>query len=348
MIKTILISSLCLLANLTFAQQDQIDLLIDSLIRKHQVREFRVDVRQINNFSDTTYWLESKFYDAKGNMIEKVSPGFKGKFDRHSFVYDSLNRRIRYRNYDREDTTVFYGETRWTYEDSMHYRKENYYNNELESYTDYTYKVAEDTFWVIEDEYRLKYKKQEHMVSRYRMVGDSLQISEFIDYNEKMEPKHIDTYYDLTRQLNNGYLKMAGVYRVKSDVWDQFYRDPELMKDYYTHPEKYIQMQLDGKFAFEYDEEPHTYEVYNAKGQLIQDGQWLMKKTFEYNEKGQLFRIIHWGEVDIDTDDSELYSGLVEKGYTYYEYDNKGFPVRVWSETPEGRKTSVYYYSFKF
>lgn len=331
------------LSKLLSAQDDQIQYLIDSLIRVHDVKEMRTDMRSISLVDDSTYLIDISYFDERGNRIESIAPGSRNRFERRIYRYDTLDRRTLFREYDKTDTTLFYSETKWVYQDSTHYRKERYYEGELTSFTEYEIKTAPDTLWVIEEEHLLEYDKSDRKVSRYRYLGDTLQISEFIHYNDSLKLSRVDTYYELRRDIDTGYLVMAGQYIVKSDEWHKFYASRELMRDYYANPDKYIQMQLDGEFEMEYHDDPHTYQIYNYQDQLVQDGYGIYKSTYAYNQKGQLIEITKWGE-----DREESYGPLVETHFTFYEYDDKGFPIKMVTESLERQIQRIYTYTYSF
>lgn len=302
-----------------------------------------IELQSINLISDTTMHLETQYFDERGNMIESISPGSRGRFDRRLYRYDTLDRRILYRGYDKSDTTKYYSETKWIYIDSNKYRQEHYYEGKLTQYTESVAESNGDTLWVTKDEHRLEFDKHDHKVSRFRTIGDSLQISEFIKYDDSLRLSGVDTYFHLKRDIDTGYLIMAGQYIVKSSEWDQFHFDRNLMRDFYAHPDKYIQMQLDGEFEMEYHDDPHTYQIYNYQDQLIQDSYGIYKTTFEYNDQGQLVKATRWGEKE-----GESYGGVVEHGFVFYEYDERGFPIKVTEQSLKRDVIRVYYYSYSF
>ncbi len=330
-------------ASVLVAQEQEVSGLTDSLVRKFGVSEMRIELRSISPVNDSTYWIGTMYYDERGNLKESVSPLYRNKFERRIYAYDSLDRRVLYREYDAEDTSIFHSETKWIYRDSLHYRKELFYEGQMQSYTEYQLRYAPDTLWMTEDEYNLEYDTHEHKLSRYRYLGDSLQISEFISYDDCLKMRKVDTYFDLERDLDTGYLRMAGIYRVKEQEWDRFYESRERMRDLYENPDKYIQMQLDGAFAMEYEDDPYKYEIYNLQGQLVQSGRGILKKTYQYNGEGQLIKTTSWGE-----DWQNNYGPLVETHVTYYEYDDKGFPVKISSESIENQIKRILLYTYSF
>lgn len=330
---------------IAIAQDDPMDRLINSLVRKHHVQQLRIDVQTVSERSDTTIWLETRYFDERGNMVKSISPKYGGLYDKRIKLYDSLNRQILYRGYDEKDTTIFHSETKWMYTDSTHYRRELYYKGNLTGTNTYFIEKHGDTTWVTEDEHQLGYDRRNHEVSRYRMIGDTLQISEHIQYDDSLRMKDVDTYYWVKRYLDTGYLIMAGRYNVKIDELDRFQYSDSLMLDYYRHPDKYIQMQLDGEFAYEYDEDPSTYKIYNYNNQLLQNGRGIFKSTYEYNTEGQLTKVTRWGQ-----NESYNHYGITEQGYVYYEYNDKGLPIKVTTESlPSGRaSTHIVHYTYGF
>jgi hypothetical protein len=327
------------------AQDDPMNYLIDSLVREHHIKQMRIDVRTVNAWSDTTMLLETRYFDARGNKIKSLSPKSRDSFNKSIHLYDSLNRKILYRSYDEKDTTIFHSEKKWIYTDSAHYREEQYYEGKLTEFNTYLIETSGDTLWVTEDEHSLEYDRRNHKVSRYRMVGDTLQISEHIKYDDSLRLEGVDTYFWVKRDLDTGYLIMAGQYRVQMDIWDQFHRSDSLMRDFYMHPDKYIQMQLDGEFAYEYDDDPFTYQIYNYNNQLLQNDRGIFKSTYTYNAEGQLTKVTQWGQ-----DEGGYDYGIKERGYVYYEYNDKGLPIKVTTEnlTNGYASTHILYYTYSY
>lgn len=331
---------------IAFAQdEDPMDNLIDSLVREHHVQQLRTDVQTVSIRSDTTKWFGTRYFDERGNTVKSISPNDRGQYDKSIYRYDSLNRQILYRGYDEEDTTIFHSETKWVYTDSAHYRKEYYYEGNLTGTNTTLIQTSRDTIWVTEDEHDLEYDRRYHKVSRYRMIGDTLQISEYIKYDNRLLLEGVDTYFRLKRDVDTGYLIMAGRYNVKWDEWDRFLNSDSLVRDYYRHPDKYIQMQLDGKFAYEYDEDSFPYQIYNYNNQLLQNDHGIFKSTYAYNSEGQLTKVTRWGQ-----NEGENEYGITEQGYVYYEYNDKGLPIKVTTESlPSGRaSTHIVHYTYGF
>jgi hypothetical protein len=325
------------------AQDDPLDNVLDSLVRVNHVKELRIDLRSIDYRSDTTYFIEIVRFDQRGNRIESIVPKARNRYDRRVEAYDSLNRRVLFREYDPEDTTHFHSEKIWIFQDTLNYRVEEYSEGKKVLYADVTARSSKDTMWITLDEYNLEYETHDRTVSRYRNVGDTLQISEHIQFNDQMELHGIDSYYQITRALDTGTLVMQGVLHVKESDWDLFNSDMDLMRDFYQHPEKYLQMQLDGKFEMEFDEDPFIYNIYNQKGQLVQDGEGIYKQTFTYNERGQLIQQIGWGELD-----GEEYSDLIPVHFTDFEYNERGLPLKVTESSVENSNTRIKMYTYKY
>lgn len=328
------------------AQEDPTKYLIDSLVRAHHVKEMRIDEQTVSAILDTTRWIETRSFDARGNKIQSLTPNWQGGYIKRINLYDSLNRRILYREYDEKDTTIFHNETKWVYTDSTHYRKESYHEGNLTETNTYLIKTSGDTTWVTEDEHSLTYNRRDHSVSRFRLIGDTLHISEYIEYDDSLRMKDIKAYYRVKRDLDTGYLFMSGTYIVQLGEWEQFIGNDSLIRDYYMNPDKYIQMQLDGKFAYEYDEEPHSYRLYNYKHQLLQNGQYSSKSTYTYNKDGQLTMITRWGVPEYDYSSNKI----LEIGHVFYEYNDKGLPIKVTTENASRRSgsTHIIHYTYSY
>lgn len=329
--------------NILVAQDDPINHILDSLIPERHVKELRVDLRSIDFRSDTTYFIEIQRFDKHGNKVESISSRYPNKFQRYVSAYDNLNRQILIREYYEDDTTQFHTEKKWIFLDSSHYQTEIYVEGKKVIYSETASRSTKDTLWITKDEYDLDHNVHNHQVSRYRYYGDTLQISEFIKYDDKQQLNDVNSYYLQKRSLDTGTLVTEGVLRVKESEWDQFHNDRELMRDFNEHPEKYIQMQLDGKFKMEFDDSPFIYRIYNLHGQLVQDGHGIIsKQTFTYNANGQLIRKISWG-----LNEGE-YNDIVPITYTDYEYNALGLPVKN-TETrvkDEIKRIMIYTYNF--
>lgn len=341
--KCVLLVSLLVSVLSLHAQDDPLDHLLDSMVRVNHVKEFRLDLRSIGYRSDTTYFMEILRFDQRGNRIESIVPKSRNRFDRRVEAYDSLNRRVLFRDYDPEDTTHFHTEKIWIFQDSLNYRIETYSEGKKVSYADISARSSKDTMWITQDEYNLEYETHDRTVSRYRPVGDTMQISEHINFDNEMKLKGVDSYYQIVRTLDTGTLVMQGVWRVKESEWDEFHNDMDLMRDFYQNPEKYIQMQLDGKFEMELDEDPFIYQIYNLKGQLVQDGHVIFKQTFSYNVNGQLIQQIGWGILE-----GEEYGDLVPIHYTDYEYNELGLPFKVTESSVKNNNKRIMMYTYTY
>lgn len=327
------------------SQHDQVTDLMDSLIRVEGVKSLKHNLQSINAISDTTYWIENRIYDRRGNKIESIAPLSYDKFNRQVTQYDSLNREISYKKYDPIDTSLYISETKWVYIDSNHSRQEKYYERILQSYTDYTFAENGDTLWFITDEKYTDSDYRTYQKTRHRLVGDSLKITEHIGYDDELKLSGVDVYYKVKRDIDTGYLIAEGSYLIKDEEWDFLYESRDKMRDYYNHPEKYLQMQLDGAFAYEYGEDPFTYQIYNYENQLLQDGYGISKTTFSYNEQGQLTEVISWGPKE--GEDSEMY-GIIKRFISTYEYNENGLPIKITNQNILKKRTRIDHFDYEY
>lgn len=327
------------------AQEDGINELMDSLVREEGVCSIKTNLRNINAVTDTAWLFETRFYDKRGNLLESIVPGSYGKFDRRVSRYDSLNREISFIEFDKLDTTLFHIETKWNYVDSFNYTQARYVDGELVGYTGYFFEESADTSWLTIDERYIDSEYHNFQKTRQRVVDDSLEITEHIWYDDELILSSLDVYYKVKRDIDSGYLLLEGQYIVKDEEWDFLHKDREAMRDYYKHPDKYLQLQLDGAFAYEYGEDPFTYKVYNNENQLVQDGFSAFKTTFTYNELGQLTKAISWGPKE--GEDRELY-GIIKRNIYLYEYNEKGLLIKKTQENILRNNKRIEYYEYEY
>lgn len=332
------IISFLFLAHFAMCQIEDVDTVITSRAKNLSLKE--VVIKRMDLEQDT---LLIKRFDNQGNIIESLSP-LVGNTERIVYQFDTLQRKTRLVIYNNEDTTKIDSERKWYYKDSNHYTVEVFgENHRLYETTEFEITYHGDTAWVTEFETNHDFTTKDKKVSRYTQVGDSLLVSEFITYTKEGELHGINAYYDLRKQNDVGqFVHTAGQYTISSKVWDNFHKDFDLLKDFYSNPAKYLQKQLNGEFPYEYDEFPHTYEVYNAQHQLIQNGNWPFKELYEYNSNGQLVKKVIWGENWLN--DNEI----VPHEETIYEYDNNGLPKSITSKSIERNKTITYIYEYHF
>ncbi|MFT5780303.1 MAG: hypothetical protein ACI837_003264 [Crocinitomicaceae bacterium] len=299
---------------------DQIDTLIQKKVKELQVKELVITLIK----DDTSYINEIRRYNHNGQMIEHLLPP-KDFLYRSITRYDSLGRRTHSFDVNKEDSTLFDSEEQWTYTDSNRYHVDQYtQNHELYRTTKYIKRVNGDTSWVIELQIDYINDTKTKHLARYTQVGDTLLVSEFVTFDDKGKMSSISAYYDLKKIDTSGNLiHTDGTYMLKDEVWDQFRESREMRNDYEQNPEKYIRRQLKGEYEYEYEYFPYKYEVYNSKGQLIQDGTpYNGKTTLEYNQTDQLIKSTSWSSL-IE------HNVPIEIGITTYEYYENGLPKMI-------------------
>lgn len=314
----------------TCASSAQLSEILDTVIQNRVAELGIIDVtvysKHKDSRTDTIYLNEYTKFDAHGNVIENYWPYGRG-LDRRVFEYDSLDRRIAFYHYDNKDTTKVNSERHWNYKDST-YTKETAFNvdRELTRTQTTTVEFAEDTIWFHHDRVNHEFDRREKKTTRVRVYEDTLQVTEYIKYDDSLNVRDIDVYYKVNRRLEDGkILLMRGEY-VLANVFDEDYTDYETIKDIYRNPEKYLQMQLDGAFEYEYHD-PFTYQIYDSLNRIIQDGQGWSKKTFDYDEQGNLIRVNHWVQ-----NEEERYGPLIIKSRTFIKYESNGLPLYVISQ----------------
>jgi hypothetical protein len=338
--------SFCSLLNFhTRAQSDPIELLIDSMVSILHIKEIRLD-KHTPDAIEKIQWEKSQYFDTLGKTIEISFQVSEDHVFRDTRRYDSLGRLTLLRQFDEKDTTRCKEESRWTLKDSLHTIRENYSGNILVSYEESQVLVnTKDTLWVVTDEFVINPQKHTRSAYRLRALGDSLRITEYIEYDDSLRLKDLKCDYALTRETDTGYVFLEGKYLPAEDMWSGVYNQESWM-DYYRNPDRYIQMALDGKIKFEYDayDAPYTFLIYNTQHQLIQDGGIFKEKTFAYNPEGQLTKITHWGTREVD----ESYHQSVEIGYSLCDYDEKGLPVKISRFGVDGHLQFELLYSYVF
>lgn len=331
------------LCNTAFSQVEaMMDTLLNSKVKELGIKEVLVWRRSKNMFEDTTYFVESKKYDSRGRMIENVSPYGRG-VERRVYKYDSLDHKTGFFRYDRMDTTKLISEKYWIYIDSNEYDVELYHNDhKLYRKQKHVSKESTDTLWFFTESYEPDYNKTENKTTRVRTIGDTLTILEYIKYDDSLKLKDIDTYYHVYRKRKDGTkLYLEGQYLMADDYSRIFMNDRDKMIDVYRHPEKYLQMQLDGKFEFEYDDDPFTYRVYDEKDRLIQDGVGFMKSTFSYDDHDRIVEAVTWGQ-----NDEERYGPLIQISVAHYFYRKDGLPEKITSENLKKETVSEIIYEY--
>lgn len=314
----------------TFVGSAQLSEILDTVIQSRAVELGIIDVtvysKQKDSRTDTIYLNEYMRFDTHGNVIENYWPYGRG-LDRRVFKYDSLNRKIAFYHYDNKDTAKVNSERHWNYKDST-YTKETAFNAErgLTRTQITTVEFAEDTFWFHHDRIDHEFDRREKKTTRVRVYEDTLQVTEYIKYDDSLKIRDVDVYYKVNRRLEDGkILLMQGEY-VLANVFDEDYTDYETIQDIYRNPEKYLKMQLDGAFEYEYHD-PFTYQIYDSLKRIIQDGQGWSKKTFDYDQKGNLIRVNHWGQ-----NEEERYGPLIIKSRAFIVYESTGLPRFIVSQ----------------
>lgn len=321
-----------------------IDTLLKSKIKELGVKEVTVMIRTKSAFHDTTQFNETSRYDQRGNRVEHFFPYGRG-LDRRRYEFDSLDRNVAFYRYDNKDTTKLTSEKYWTYIDSTHTKTELYHlNHELYSTELSEVEVRGDTLWFHHDKTEHPYNRREVKSTRYRVIGDTLAITEYIKYNDSLKLSKIDAYYNVTRKQPDGtYLYMEGQYIISSEAFDDFHIDRELMMDYYRNPDKYLQMQLDGKFPYEYHPDPFTYQILDSNKRLIRDGVGWSKVTFEYDDNNRLLKTVSWGQ-----EEGEYYGPLIETGVKTFYYREDGLPEKIVGENVKNGNLHIVIYEYQF
>lgn len=312
-----------------YSQADEmIDTLLNSKIKELGVREVTVWVRTKSSYHDTTQFNETKRYDRKGNRVEHFFPYGRG-LERRVYKYDSLDRTVAFFRFDNKDTTKVISEKYWTFIDSAHTKTELYHlNHELYSREFSNVELDGDTVWFHHDKTEFPSKRREVKATRYRVIGDTLAITEYIKYDDSLKLSKIDAYFKVTRQQSDStFLYMEGQYILASEAFDDFHVDRELMIDYYRNPDKYLQMQLDGKFPYEYHPDPFIYRILDSRKRIIQDGVGWSKVTFEYDDSNRLLKTVSWG-----MEEGEYYGPLIQTGTKTYYYREDGLPEKIVGE----------------
>lgn len=277
-------------------------------------------------------------FDKTGKRIEHLF--FNGNnWTRHKEEFDGKDRRTAFSFFDEKDTSLLVTKHIYTYIDSLNYKDESFnFGTELSRTTLHQTKVAKDTFWVTEIETNAKGIQISKSLSRYTLKGDSLTISEFVDFDKNGKMSDIDAYYQLGKKDKNGnVVYTSGIYDVVVD--ESLQNNQALYLDVVTNPEKYIQYQLDGKYPYTYSAEITSTYVYNAKGKLINSYDYGDKKKYYYNSLDQLIKI----------DFSSKIPGFNEEKVSEqtFLYDSRGLPVKVIENRIQSGKIITYTFEFQ-
>lgn len=325
-----------------YAQDSPDDVILGELIRT-KAKELEIESMCIKMYSsDKEYIHLIQLFDKNGNTIEFIQP-FGNQIFRKKYKYDSLGRTTSFTYYNIEDSSKIDFEIKNYYIDSTKYIQE-YYNNtgKLTRTTTSTRSVDEQgREWYEDIRLYVDNQRKEKNLSRFTHIGDTLLISEYVKYDKEEKMNDIETTYQLIRKDSLGNLiKTSGDYLLKEEFWNQFHITPELLKDYYQNKEKYIQHQLDGKYAYEYGEDIHSYKIINSKNLLIQDGYGIYKKIFEYNSQNKLIKKVQYGT-------SEIKIGAQDEIVTHYKYYTNGLPKSITEQNLKSGKINEYIYTYK-
>ncbi len=301
-----------LVAHSLFAHDgDMLNKLIRDKIKELQLSSVKVYLE----YPDSIYFHEFIKFDSRGNRIEHVYP-FGNGLERRTYQIDEQNRMVRSIEYDNADTSKAINEIRFIYIDSSQYSSEYAMLGEKPFETKHhrTWEIN-DTMWSEEIEINVEFGSKSKSLSRFTHIGDSLRISEFISFDDDGKMHDIAAYYTLNRTLDNGNTMVReGQYIIQSGAFENI--SPQ---DYYSNPEKYLRMQLDGAFKYEYGDDILLQFIYDAEGKLIQEGYGMFDmKTFEYDVANRPSKTNYWNYNDQNE--------LVVVSTDTYEYDIRGLP----------------------
>jgi hypothetical protein len=287
---------------------------------------------------ESTPLTDIQRFDKDGNRVEHLS--FNGNhWTRHKEEFDDKNRRTAFSFFDEKDTSLLVTKHVYTYIDSLNYKRESFnFGRELSKTTLHETKVAKDTFWVTETETNANGIQISKSLSRYTLKGDSLTVSEFVDFDRSGKMSDIKAYYQLRKKDKNGNtVSTSGIYEVVVD--ESLQNNQTLYMDVMKYPEKYIQYQLDGKFPYTYGEEVNSTHSYNSKGKLISSYDYGDKKKYSYNSQGQLIKIEFASKLP----------GFKEEKVCdqTFQYDTHGLPIKVLESRVQSGKTITYIFEYK-
>jgi hypothetical protein len=305
---------------------EPMDSLIDAKAKAYQLKSLVI----IHETGGMSYTHEIRRFDSEGNVIDRIMPSDGNQITRYAYRYDSLGRRTNFLWYNKEDTSKVISELKYFYVDSsFHYTERYDADGQLETTVTHRDSVSKNIFWVEEIEKSHASGRETKTVSRYSFFGDTLLVSEFIHFDRDGNMSDIDAYFHHTSVDSLGNrTETGGTYVIEPGSIDdaayiQFYRNPNEL----------YQRQLDGEFKYTMGD-VNEYKIYNAKGQLVQDGfNYMGKQTFEYNSNNQLVTITDWNATD-----SEGTYTIVE----HFTYDERGLPVSIERKNQQGGTVEVY------
>jgi len=317
---------------------------IDSLLR-HRMAENGLSIYTITiqyKGSEKVHIHEKKGIDAEGRITHWFLPK-GGSSQRRLTTYDAEGRIATYTSFSSQDTSVVSFKHIYTYTDSVSYHKKCFnHKGELTSTFYYhTYTRGNKTHLAEREEKHL-YDKTELSETRFYAVGDSLFITQYVDFDKEGKVADITSYYDLTQRTDTGaVLKTSGQYQLSYDLFDEDNPNAISPEDFYSDPQGFYERQLADEFSYELGDS-HTYEIYNAKGLLIQDGYGIYKKTFTYNAKGELTEVVNW-----DRKSPFKNEGLIPAIVSTYEYDSRGLPIKLTEAYADGSEPTIYLFSYE-
>lgn len=308
---------------------------LDSLISA-KAKEYQIKSLVITHESgDNIYVHEIKKFDKDGNVIDRIMPSGGSQCTRYGYRYDSFGRRTNFLWYDLEDTAKITSELKYIYVDSsLHYTEKYNEDRQLTETITYRDSSSKNSFWIVEIEKSHTSGRETKAISRYSFFGDTLLVSEFVNFDRDGNMRDIDAYFHhVTIDSLGNRIETGGTY-----IFAPGSVDDEAQMQYYQNPNKLFQRQLDGEFEYTMGD-INDYKIYNAKGQLVQDGlNHMDKQTFEYNSKNQLIKIIHWSLTD-----SEGTYDVTE----IYTYDERGLPVSIEIKNLQSGTIEVYRFAYE-
>lgn len=265
---------------------------------------------------------------------------YTGKFQTSHFRYNEEGKRIEQINFKSKDTTNFSRRYEWKFIDSSHYFQLIYdQQNELIKRSRFNILKQGDTSLIHQYDYPhpLSEISQLTKTSRYINKADSLLQIEFIHYDNDEKIKNIEAYYKLFMDSESNMIVHYGSLFLNPGTVPN---DEKLMEDFYTNPEKYYQLQLNGGFEYEIGE---IYEIkkFNEKGQLIyqSSGNSQPFTTYLYQDD-QLIEESHTGKSGFDNQLQVLETSS-------YIYLTNGLPERINTSMHDGRsKYTLFEYEF--
>jgi len=336
-LKTLLLSVSLLFGTTLLAQPFNEQVIDSAMFQKLNQLGLHQMVTRWSEYEGTPL-TDIQIYDQRGLRIEhRFWNGVH--WTRHQQTYDSLTRKTSFTFFDEKDTTLVTSIHRYTYLDSLSYKEETFnLGTELTNTKLTEIKVAKDTMWVMETETFATSSRVEKNLSRYTTKGDSLTVSEFVDFNKAGKMDKVTAYYQLKRKQKNGnFVITSGDYMVDVDVHAM--EDMELFKDVITNPDKYVQYQLDGKYPYKYGEEIHSTAIYSPDNLLLSTGNYWSRTTYTYDK---LKRIIK-----SETFNRELGAKEQKTSEQIYHYDSHGLPLKVIETRMDSGKIITYTFEFK-